>query len=339
MPISIADVAKLANVSISTVSRVVNRRAVVNADTRARVESAIQQLGYQPNPFARGLMLRRSDVVGLVLPDIHGEFYSEIIRGADAEARRRGLNLMVSSARDVDDSSSLLSAIQQRMLLDGVAVMVSEINVDIQRVLAKSSIPVCVLDENLDGDGHDSVAIDQQFGAAALCEHLIRHCGVRRIVFLGGHETNVDTAARLDACRTVMSRDDLDIAGEDVHFLDYEYDTAYRYASQHMSAWCGPNVAVFAANDEMAAGVVAAAIEQGIRVPNELRVVGFDDTRVARMMRPMLTTVRVPMSEMGSQAINLLCARIADPQQPPRHVSLRPELIVRESCGSNLVSH
>ncbi|MBL8878951.1 MAG: LacI family DNA-binding transcriptional regulator [Phycisphaerales bacterium] len=172
MPVSIADVAKLANVSISTVSRVVNRRAVVNAETRARVESAIRQLGYQPNPFARGLMLRRSDVVGLILPDIHGEFYSEIIRGADAEARRRGLNLMVSSARDAQDSHSLLSAIQQRMLLDGVAVMVAEINIDIERELEKSSIPICVIDENLEGDGLDSVAIDQEFGAAAPCANI-----------------------------------------------------------------------------------------------------------------------------------------------------------------------
>lgn len=333
MPVSIADVAKLANVSISTVSRVVNRRAVVNAETRARVELAIRELGYQPNPFARGLMLRRSDVVGLVLPDIHGEFYSEIIRGADAEARRRGLNLMVSSARDAQDSHSLLTAIQQRMLLDGVAVMVSEINVDIQRELEKSSVPVCVLDENLEDGGIDSVAIDQEHGAAALCEHLIRHGGVRRIVFLGGHETNVDTVARLDACRKVMTAAGLDLNGNDVHFLDYEYDTAYRHALTHIRSWTGPDAAVFAANDEMAAGVLAASATQGVQVPLQLRVVGFDDTRVARMTRPLLTTVRVPMSEMGSQAIGLLCERIADPQKPAKHISLRPELVVRESCG------
>ncbi|MBL8878950.1 MAG: substrate-binding domain-containing protein [Phycisphaerales bacterium] len=156
---------------------------------------------------------------------------------------------------------------------------------------------------------------------------------MRRIVFLGGHETNVDTVARLDACRKVMTAAGLELNSGDIHFLDYEYDTAYRYALTNVRSWIGPDAAVFAANDEMAAGVIAAAAAQSVAVPRDVRVVGFDDTRMARMTRPLLTTVRVPMSEMGAQAISLLCARIAEPQSPTKHVSLRPELVVRESCG------
>lgn len=334
MPVSIEDVAKLANVSISTVSRVINRRDVVNEKTRARVELAIRKLEYRPNAFARGLMLHRSEIVGLVLPDLHGDFYSEIIRGANAQARESGYNLVVSSARDGDDSHSLLNAIQQRSLLDGVAVMVSELTDRIQGVLTDFRLPFVVLDGDINGTPHDSVVIDQRHGAVAMMRHLVTRCGATRIVFVGGLETNVDTIARLEAYRQVLAEFNLTLSTADVYYLDYDYETAYELAAQHVREWAGPGHCVFAANDEMAAGIVAAASAAGVSVPQDLGVVGFDDTRVARMTRPPLTTVRVPMSRMGARAIELLCARVADPQRPTVRIPLQPELIVRESCGA-----
>jgi LacI family transcriptional regulator len=336
MPVSIADVARRANVSISTVSRVINRRELVNEKTRARVESAIRELGYQPNAFARGLMLRKSEIVGLVLPDLHGEFYSEIIRGSDGKARECGYNLVVSSARDGDDSHLLLTAMQQRTLLDGVAVMVSELTDPIQEVLGDFRLPFVVLDDEVRGAPHDSVLIDQRHGALAMMRHLVGTRRARRVIFVGGLETNVDTIARFEAYREVLAESGLPLSEPDVFHLDYEYESAYELATQHVRQWQGPGHCVFAANDEMAAGIVAAAVAAGLSVPRDLAVVGFDDTRVARMTRPPLTTVRVPMAEMGTKAIELLCQRIADPQRPPTRVSLQPELVVRESCGPAL---
>ena len=334
MPVSIMDVAKLANVSISTVSRVINRRELVNPNTRARVESAIDELGYQPNAFARGLMLRKSEMVGLVLPDLHGEFYSEIIRGANAEARKQGYNLVVSSARDGNDSHSLLSAIRQRSLLDGVAVMVSELTAPIREVLSRFRSPFVVLEDDITGPPHDSVLIDQRHGTLAMMRHLVDRCKVRRVIFVGGLETNLDTIARLKAYREVLESAALPLVPEDVYHLDYEYATAYKLGLSEISRWAGGASCVFAANDEMAAGILAAAQSMGVAVPRDLAVVGFDDTRVARMTRPALTTVRVPMSQMGAKAIELLCKRIADPQRQATRVSLEPELVVRESCGA-----
>src|SRR3954462_5433031 len=126
MPASIEDVAKLANVSISTVSRVINRRSLVNEATCKRVEAAILELHYRPNAFARELMLRKSGIVGLVLPDLHGEFYSEIIRGANAKAREMGHNLLLSSSLPSDDADGLFAIIGQHALIDGLALMVSD---------------------------------------------------------------------------------------------------------------------------------------------------------------------------------------------------------------------
>jgi LacI family transcriptional regulator len=334
MAVSIEDVAHLANVSISTVSRVINRRELVNEKTRARVESAIRQLGYRPNAFARGLMLRRSEIVGLVLPDLHGEFYSEIIRGANAQARASGYNLVVSSATDGHDSRTLLNALEQRSLLDGVAVMVSEVTDRLQGVLADFRLPFVMLDGDVNGTPHDSVVIDQHSGAVAVMRHLVERCGRRRIIFVGGLATNVDTIARLAAYRAVLTGAGLAPDPGDIHHLDYQYETAYRHASAHVRQWAGPGHAVFAANDEMAAGILAAAGAAGVAVPQDLAVVGFDDTRVAQMTRPPLTTVRVPMARMGATAIELLCRRIAEPQRPAERVSLEPELIVRASCGA-----
>ena len=334
MRVSIGDVAKRANVSISTVSRVLNRREVVSPDTRQRVEAAIKGLGYRPNGFARGLMLGRSELVGLVLPDLHGEFYSEIIRGADQQARSMGYGLVVSSTRESDDGQSMVRLIRQRSLLDGVAVMAAEMTDDIRGELATLTLPFVVLDSDIPGAPHDSVIIDQKHGAVALMRHVVFERAAKRVVFVGGLQTNLDTIARFEAYREALAENGMRPADSDVFFLDYEYETAYQLARQHARAWAGRDCCVFAANDEMAAGVIAAATIAGISVPHELAVVGFDDTRIARMTRPALTTVRVPMALMGAEAIRLLCERLAAPDRPATHMSLQPEVVIRESCGT-----
>lgn len=335
MPASIEDVAKLANVSISTVSRVINRRSLVNEETCKRVEAAIQQLSYRPNAFARGLMLRKSGIVGLVLPDLHGEFYSEIIRGANIQARETGHNLLLSSAMPGDDAKSWLSTIGQHALVDGLALMISDTMVaGVGPTLADMNVPIVVLDDEIEGVDHDAVIIDQQQGALAMMDHLIHTRGAQRIYFVGGVETNIDTQARYKAYREALQQAGLKSHKDDVYHLDYTYDSAYQLAVKKVRDWAGPRHFVFAANDEMAAGIIAGAAAQGVAVPQELGVVGFDDTRLAQMIKPPLTTVRVPMSKMGASAIELLCQRIADPDRPPTKVALPAELVIRESCGN-----
>jgi LacI family transcriptional regulator, galactose operon repressor len=333
MAVSIDDVAKKANVSISTVSRVVNRRNIVNDKTRRRVESAIRDLGYRPNVFARGLMLQKSNILGLVLPDLHGEFYSEIIRGANLRARELGYHLMISSVSHNDDDSTLLSAVSNHGLVDGVAIMVSEIDAQARASLASVTIPLVILDGDVDGIKHDSVIIDHHHGSVALIRHLIQNRGAQRIVFVGGLDTNFDTIERLAAYRDVMSEAGLSVGAEDVFHLDYQYETAYQLGLKHVLQWSRARASLFAANDEMAAGIIDAAIEVGLSVPAQLPVVGFDDTRVAQMTRPRLTTVHVPMSAMGSGAVELLCQRLEDGKRPPTKLTLQSELVVRDSCG------
>lgn len=333
MAASIEDVAKRASVSISTVSRVLNRRNIVNAETRKRVEAAIADLGYQPNVFARGLMLKKSNILSLVLPDLHGEFYSEIIRGANLKTRELGYHLLVSSVTADDDGQDVLAAVGTQGLVDGMVVMVTEMSSRIRKSLANASMPLVVLDGDIQGTKHDTVAIDHHRGAEALVRHLLALRPDGRIVFLGGHETNLDTIDRLNAYRKVLAEVGREPAAEDVTHLDYSYETAFDYASERVMAWAEDRATVFAANDEMAAGVVDAAIAATLSVPEDLRVVGFDDTRIAQLTRPRLTTVRVPMADMGATAIDLLCKRLNEPNRPAERVTLPTEIVVRESCG------
>jgi LacI family transcriptional regulator len=163
--------------------------------------------------------------------------------------------------------------------------------------------------------------------------HLIGDCRAKRVYFVGGLETNIDTQARYKAYRETLAERDFKFRDGDVYYLDYTYDSAYRLAMEQAANWAGEKHFVFAANDEMAAGIIAGATAKGIAVPRELGVVGFDDTRIAQMSNPHVTTVRVPMSRMGATAIELLCARIADPERPAATVALEAELVVRDSCG------
>ncbi|TWT37396.1 Catabolite control protein A [Posidoniimonas corsicana] len=339
MPASIEDVAKLAKVSISTVSRVLNRRNVVNAATRERVEKAIRELGYRPNVFARGLMLRKSNIIGLVLPDLHGEFYSEIIRGANEKTRQLGYHLTVSAAIESDDSHDIVAAVANQGLVDGLIAMISETNAGITDALATVDVPLVVLDGDVSGARHDCVVIDQSEGAAAMMNHLIKLRPGRPVIFVGGNETNLDSIDRLKAYRAAMSGAGLAVADEHVFHLDYDYQTAFDLGVEKVAEWSRIGASVFAANDEMAAGVIDAAIDAGLNVPDQLPVVGFDDTRIAQLTRPRLTTVHVPMAIMGASAVELLLQRIEDPKRPSTKMTLQSELVVRESCGAAVKIH
>lgn len=334
MPASIEDVARLANVSISTVSRVLNHQNLVNPQTRERVEAAIKELGYRPNVFARGLMLRKSDILGLVLPDVHGEFYSEIIRGANLTSRELGYHLLVSSVTADEDGHEVLNTVGNPGLVDGVIVMVSEIDSKIRETLSRVHLPLVLLDGDVPGVKHDSVVIDHRRGADAMMRHLLTTHPKKRVLFIGGHETNLDTRDRLAAYRSALTEANAPPRDEDIHFLDYRYETAYRFALKRVPAWVAAGVTVFAANDEMAGGVIDAAIHNKVVVPRDLPVVGYDDTRLAQMTRPQLTTVHVPMSEMGATAVEMLCSRLKNPDRPSAKTTLETELVVRESCGA-----
>ncbi|CAG0958365.1 Catabolite control protein A [Phycisphaerales bacterium] len=328
--VSIHDVASAARVSIATVSRVINNPHLVSARTAARVQEVIRKTGYAPNPFAQGLITRSSRVLGIALPDIHGEFYSELLRGADAEARSLGYHLLVSSEPRREDRGPANGSLAFG-LIDGIAVMITDAASNLLKEAKGSLLPTVVLDTDLHAKGVDSLVVDNAGGTREGVNHLLASVPASSLYFVGGPEENFDAQQRASAFRAAVAASGWKPRADQVSFGDYTSEWGERWAEEHLKATGKGVFGVLAGNDEIAIGVMQAASQAGVRIPDQLRLVGFDDTRLATLIRPRLSTVRVPMAEVGAASIRLLVRRIEDREAEITCVHLPTSLVVRES--------
>jgi LacI family transcriptional regulator len=320
------DVAKTAGVSTATVSRVLNSPDLVAPETAARVQKAIQDLGYRPNVFAQGLMTRRSRLLGIALPDIHGEFYSELLRGADAEARREGYHLLISSEVR-DGETGLISPASG--FIAGVALMLTEPDQTLWKNVREATIPMVVIDTDISDPGVDRVLVDNATGTRDAVRHLLSSVEPGRCFFIGGPKANFDTVQRAKIFRDTLAERGHRVDDSRLIFGDYSVEWGHRSGDRLLTAANGEPIGVLAANDEIAFGVTLAASDRGLNVPGNVRVIGFDDTRLASLVRPGLSTVRVPMAEVGAAAIASLIARINDPDRPATCTRLPTQLVIR----------
>ncbi len=335
-PASIQDVADAAHVSIATVSRVINGHQLVASETAARVRQAIDRLGFRPNRFAQGLMTRRSKLMGLCVPDLHGEFYSSILRAADIAARKFGYHLLVSTfssaaanggPREDDDFLQSLPL----SLLDGMAVMMTEPNRRVLEYIRTSSVPMVLVDMETAGTDRDTVLVNNTIGAREATLHLLEATPASKLYFIGGPATNFDTLQRSRAMLETLAGSGARPATSQVRFGDYSLEWGQRWAREAFDAGQLRGAGVLAGNDEIAWGIMLAAQELGIAIPGELRVIGFDDTRLSTLTRPMLSTVHMPLAQIGSSAVELLARRISDPAASPSTIRLSTSLVRRET--------
>lgn len=325
---TIRDVASRAGVSVATVSRVLNEKALVREETIKRVLEAANELQYVPHGGARSLSMRRTNTVGVVLPDLHGEFFSEVIRGIDIAARRRDFHLLVSGSHS-DWSEMTAMALAVRGRVDGLIVMVPDMEPEAVQARLPGGIPVVLL--NCRATNTWSIVIDNAAGAEAMVLHLAS-LGHSEIAFISGPEGNADAAERLRGWRSGMERigaaprEDLMGSG------DFSENGGYEAAYALLSRKPRPS-ALFAANDAMAIGALSAIREQGLEVPASLAVAGFDDIPIARFVSPPLTTVSVEIAELGRRAFELFMEG-TEPGSVPRLETLETHLVIRESCGA-----
>jgi LacI family transcriptional regulator len=330
---TIRDVARASNVSIATVSRVFNQSAVVSEDTRQRVAAAASRLGYWPNGIARSLITNRTHTLGLLLPDLHGEFFSEVIHGADVKAREKSFHLLVSrSSSSAEELTDALRSMRGRV--DGLIVMAPD--VDASRALrhAAGSVPIVLLNPEFSLPGADTVGIANFQGAWTVVRHLVA-LGHRRIATITGPLQNIDARQRLDGYRAALREAGIEPDLSLEFHGDFTAHSGYE-AAMAMLRQQGRPMAIFVANDHMAVGVMGAMQETGMRVPEDLAIAGFDDISLARYLSPPLTTVHVDMFELGKRAVELLLdpGRVEGPPEG-RHEVLGTTLVVRGSCGSN----
>jgi LacI family transcriptional regulator len=332
---TIRDVARASDVSIATVSRVFNNSPLVSEGTRRRVVSAAATLGYWPNGIARSLITNRTHTLGLLLPDLHGEFFSEVIHGVDQLARERGFHLLVSrSSSSAEELTSALRSMRGRV--DGLVVMAPD--VDASRALRHSvgNVPIVLLNPEVPLQGCDTVSIANLQGSREIVGHLIR-LGHQRIATITGPGQNIDARQRLEGYRAGLRDAGLE-ADPNLEFHgDFTERSGY-VAAHELLRQRGRATAIFVANDHMAVGVLGALQEAGIRVPDDMALAGFDDIQMARYLTPPLTTMHVDMILMGQRAVEFLLdpSRDAGPAEG-RHDLLATRLVVRGSCGASRV--
>ncbi len=329
---TIRDVASLAKVSIATVSRVLNDSERVAVSTRERVWAAFHDLDYAPNGAARALTTRRTNVVGVLLPDLYGEFFSEIIRGIDLAARRAGLQTLISSSHP--DTAAILSAARSmRGRIDGAIVMAPDESSAGAIDRLRERVPIVLLNSRVSFTGCSTISIANGDGAHEVVKHLIR-LGHGPIAVLKGPSGNIDAEERLKGYRRALEEAGVEAASGLEIEGDFTESSGFRAASAVLRNPLRPT-AVFAANDSMAIGLISAFGRMGIDVPRAVAVAGFDDIAIARYLAPPLTTAHVDASRLGERAVAHLLA--ADAGEPPTQEILPCPLVVRETCGAHHV--
>ena len=326
---TIKDVAMRARVSTASVSRVLNGSGVVTEPTRQRVLRAAQHLRYTPHEAARSLITRRTRTIGVLLPDIHGEYFSELIRGIDRAARLRGLHLLVSSSHgDADEAALALRAMNGRV--DGVLVMSPYLDARSLDEALPPTLPAVLLNTPEDAGRTAAFVIDDFGGAKAMVEHL-RAQGYQRIAHIAGPEGNYESAERLRGFQAALGRT---LAAKALVLAGNFTEESGYLAGQALAAATPRPDAVFAANDMMAIGCLFALRDAGLACPADVAIAGFDDIPIARYVSPPLTTVRAQTTELGRQALDELARTIDEPAsaKPMRH-TLGTQLVVRDSCG------
>jgi LacI family transcriptional regulator len=319
---TIRDVARRAQVSVASVSRVLNRLDNVSEETRARVAEAVRELGYVPHAGARSLSLARTNAIGVVLPDFHGEFFSEFVRGMDREASRRGYMLLLSNVHaGSEQSAGAMRALRGRV--DGLIVLAPHLSEEELAEALPARTPALLINTRGDAGGRPSVRLDNAEGARLVADHLLS-IGRKHIVHVCGASGNVDAQERMDAFRRAIgNRARIEVVqGE---FTEESGEKAIEALLKSGSRFD----AVFAANDMMALGALQAIRRAGLNVPDDVAVVGFDDIPLARHMA--LTTVRVRIAELGERALDRLVSILSAEEDSGGQEMHKPELIIRST--------
>jgi len=331
---TIRDVAQLAGVSIATVSRVLNDSSRVLPSTRQRVWAAFDDLDFSPNGAARSLTTRRTNVLGVLLPDLYGEFFSEVIRGIDLGARREGLHTLVSSAHA--EAETILSAARSmRGRIDGAIVMAPDASTAEAIHRIRDRFPVVLLNARFEVPGCSSISIANYEGAHEVVKHLLR-LGHGPIAILKGPPGNIDAEERWRGYRRALEEAGIEYDASLELAGDFTESSGYRAAGEILRHPRRPT-AVFASNDSMAMGLICSLENMGIDVPRAVAVAGFDDVAIARFLTPPLTTAHVDAYRLGERAVALLLTALSDPEGAQKHETLPCPLVIRETCGAHHV--
>jgi LacI family transcriptional regulator len=326
---TIRDVAREAGVSPATVSRYLNRNIELPAETAGRIDAASKRLDYRPNLLAKRLSLGSSETIGLVTPEIANPFFAALAAAAEAEARRAGFSILLSSTGgDLEMEAASIDRLAARHV-DGLLVLTNRVDDGRLRDLIDGRTDVVVLDEDVPGARVTRIFVENEAGARDATRHLIA-AGHRRIAHIGGPEQLLSTEERFAGFARAMAEAGLPVEDGLVRFGAYERDFG-RDATRAILA-NGRPTAVFTGSDYIAIGVLEELAAHGLSVPGDLSLASFDDMPFADLLSPPITTVRQPIEALGRLGIRTLLAQIRGEETPPIQ-RLPTELVIRKSVG------
>jgi DNA-binding LacI/PurR family transcriptional regulator len=329
--VTISDVAKQAGVSISTVSRVLNGTVPVQQEKADRVRAAMDELQFVPRAAARVLASRRTNTIGLLLPEIGGWFFPSMLRGIEAAARAAGYDLLIHTTEDAQSFKTSRRALGMHNT-DGLIVFTNSVDQKVLEQFKKSGFPIVLLHqtppESLDVP---VVTIENKTGAQKLVDHLIEIHNCRRIVYLQGPEGHEDSEWRERGYLESLELHNIPFDNTLVLSGEFDEIAAASAIGQLIIDGVGFD-GVFCGDDDAAIGVYAALQRAGRIIPDDVAVAGFDDVPVARFLSPPLTTVRAPTEQVGSDAVSQL-VRLIRGERAESLILLPTELVIRQSCG------
>jgi len=327
---TIHDVAKRAGVAPITVSRVVNNNGYVSEDKRQRVEAAIAELNYVPNALGPSLRTKRTQTLALVISDITNPFWTTVARGVEDAANKQGYHIIIGNTDESPEKEAEYLVFLRKKQVDGFLLVPAVSNsLDL---LQRFNVPTVVLDRRIPAGTGDNVRCDSLAGASALTKHLL-DLGHRRIAVITGRQAHSTAVDRVEGFRQALAQFGLNPADSSVYWGEFSRQSGYELAQQALRAEPCPT-AIFAANNFIAIGAVHALREAGVRIPEQMSVVAFDDLPPAMMIDPFLTVAAQPAYEMGKQAAELLLSRLTGgSSQAYQEIVLPVEIILRKSSG------
>ena len=328
---TIREVAKRAGVAPITVSRVLNNSGYFSQEIKDRVEAAAAELHYVPNLLARSLRSNRTQTLGLVLSDITNPFWTTVARGVEDAASEQGFNVILCNTDEKESKQAEYLAVLLRKRVDGILLVPARSTPEAVKMIQKQGVQVVVLDRRVPGAEVDVVRGSSTQGAYELVSYLLT-LGHRRVAILSGPESVSTAQERVQGCKQALAA--LNTATDDMTVIYGEFTIESGYAMARQAVALTPHpTALFAANNFIAIGALKALHELGLRVPENISVVSFDDLPVSLVVEPFLTVAAQPAYQMGQCATELLLQRITAPEATPyQEVVLPTQLIVRQSC-------
>lgn len=327
--ITIKDVAKHAKVSIASASRALNGVGRIAPATKERIVRVAKELNYVPHIGARSLITRKTEVIGVLLPDLYGEFFSELIRGIDDAARNFNYQILLSSYHNnEDDTGRAISAMRGRV--DGLLLMAPYTNLKSEFFNAINT-PMVMINSKSHDNKQINVMLDNKSGTKIAIDYLVKN-GAKHIAHLCGPIENLDAISRKQGYCEIIQNYKL----QETYFDgDFSEESGY-LAADKIIEYNENNAhkidAIFAANDMMAIGLICRFNELKIKIPNEIKIIGFDDIPISKYISPSLTTIKVNMASLGHTAFELLTKIISEEKVDNKNYSAIPELVLRETA-------